>query len=566
MARKDPYDPEEGIIDLFDVVDDPEASPETEPRGDLHDGGTHAMPERPEAAGPEDPSGGEAERVMSRYPFENSDDFLEEIEKTPLMTLMPPKEEASVPPEDPVWGGAEDGASAGVPEEPARDEPEEALIRAFEAEMAKAGAVVHEYGADAETVPGVPDESGTPSGPDAPVAPADAVEPDVAVGLPEVQEDSLTEPAERAYAEDLELLFGAVPVPDDPQAGPVPCAAEPAAAVEASASLPPEGDAAEEPETLRQADSAPEAPAEESPEPSAPLAPEEAAAEPVPEFPADDAKPFPFVPVVAPEAPANAAGLQAGPFCGHEMEERIIRLEEALSRLNERVAVLEQRADDADEQEPGVAALSGDIQSLLTEGNALCGQLKSLAETLASAPSGVQAEASGSAPLSPLAGMAEETACQPEAAASAPDGKGAGPSPEAGPEDAPEEDGPEDDGQDVLGLALESLERRIGLLESRPVLAPDAAGIAQDVLALVRVDMEKASEEQEASARTLEQLERRVQDLESRPLPQLILPDLPDTEAITADVMSRIQNELDSIAAEAAARVLREEIAGLMRK
>ena len=33
MARKDPYDPEEGIIDLFDIVDDPEASPEPEPRG-----------------------------------------------------------------------------------------------------------------------------------------------------------------------------------------------------------------------------------------------------------------------------------------------------------------------------------------------------------------------------------------------------------------------------------------------------------------------------------------------------------------------------------------------------
>ena len=32
MARKDPYDPEEGIIDLFDIVDDPEASPEPEPR------------------------------------------------------------------------------------------------------------------------------------------------------------------------------------------------------------------------------------------------------------------------------------------------------------------------------------------------------------------------------------------------------------------------------------------------------------------------------------------------------------------------------------------------------
>ena len=36
--------------------------------------------------------------------------------------------------------------------------------------------------------------------------------------------------------------------------------------------------------------------------------------------------------------------------------------------------------------------------------------------------------------------------------------------------------------------------------------------------------------------------------------------------AITADGMSRIQNELDRIAAEAAARVLREESAGVMGK
>ena len=547
MARKDPYDPEEGIIDLFDIVDDPEASPEPEPRGALHDDGGQALPGQPEAADPETPPGEESERVVSRYPFENSDDFLEEIEKTPLMTLLPPKGEASALPEEPVSDGAEEEAPAESLGEPVREEPDEALIRAFEAEMAKAGAVVHGYGV--ETAPGMADASGVPDETEAPALSADAVDQEFAEMHLEAQEPPVPEPAERPYAEDLELLFGDAPVADAPQVEPSPVAPEPA--MEAPMLVSPEGEEGSkaEPGLSRQAEAAPEGAGEE---PSA-----DKVAEPLPEPSGDGTdRALAFVPVAVSDVPVSAAVPQAEPSCGHEMEERIIRLEEALSRLNERVVALEQRADDAAEQDLNVSAISGDIQSLLTEGNALCGQLKSLAAELGSTPSGVPAEALEAAPLpGTSAEVAEEPAFPPVPSRSA-EIPWESSSPEADP----------DDGPDVLGLALESLERRLALLESRPVQAPDAAGIVQDVLALVRVDMEKASEEQEASARALEQLERRVQELESRPLPQLILPDLPDTEAITADVMSRIQNELDRIAAEAAARVLREEIAGLMGK
>lgn len=548
MARKDPYDPEEGIIDLFDIVDDPEASPEPEPRGALHDDGGQALPGQPEAADPETPTGEESERVVSRYPFENSDDFLEEIEKTPLMTLLPPKGEASALPEEPVSDGAEEEAPAESLGEPVREEPDEALIRAFEAEMAKAGAVVHGYGV--ETAPGMADASGVPDETEAPALSAGAVDQAFAEMHLEAQEPPVPEPAERTYAEDLELLFGDAPVADAPQVEPSPVAPEPA--MEAPMLVSPEGEEGSkaEPGLSRQAEAAPEGAGEEPSEalPSSVSADE--VAEPLPE-PSGD-----VVPVAVPGVPVSAAVPQAEPSCGHEMEERIIRLEEALSRLNERVVALEQRADGAAEQDLNVSAISGDIQSLLTEGNALCGQLKSLAAELGSTPSGVSAEAPEAAPPpGSSAEVAEEPPFPPVPSRSA-EIPWESSSPEADP----------DDGPDVLGLALESLERRLALLESRPVQAPDAAGIVQDVLALVRVDMEKASEEQEASARALEQLERRVQELESRPLPQLILPDLPDTEAITADVMSRIQNELDRIAAEAAARVLREEIAGLMGK
>ena len=555
MARKDPYDPEEGIIDLFDIVDDPEASPEPEPRGALHDDGGQALPGQPEATDPETPPGEESERVVSRYPFENSDDFLEEIEKTPLMTLLPPKGEASALPEEPVSDGAEEEAPAESLGEPVREEPDEALIRAFEAEMAKAGAVVHGYGV--ETAPGMADASGVPDETEAPALSTGAVDQAFAEMHLEVQEPPVPEPAERTYAEDLELLFGDAPVADAPQVEPSPVAPEPA--MEAPMLVSPEGEEGSkaEPGLSRQAEAAPEGAGEEPSEalPSSVSADE--VAEPLPEPSGDGSdRALAFVPVAVPGVPVSAAVPQAEPSCGHEMEERIIRLEEALSRLNERVVALEQRADGAAEQDLNVSAISGDIQSLLTEGNALCGQLKSLAAELGSTPSGVSAEAPEAAPPpGSSAEVAEEPPFPPVPSRSA----------EIPWESSSQEADP-DDGPDVLGLALESLERRLALLESRPVQAPDAAGIVQDVLALVRVDMEKASEEQEASARALEQLERRVQELESRPLPQLILPDLPDTEAITADVMSRIQNELDRIAAEAAARVLREEIAGLMGK
>ena len=555
LPTRGQYDPEEGIIDLFDIVDDPEASPEPEPRGALHDDGGQALPGQPEATDPETPPGEESERVVSRYPFENSDDFLEEIEKTPLMTLLPPKGEASALPEEPVSDGAEEEAPAESLGEPVREEPDEALIRAFEAEMAKAGAVVHGYGV--ETAPGMADASGVPDETEAPALSTGAVDQEFAEMHLEAQEPPVPEPAERPYAEDLELLFGDAPVADAPQVGPSPVAPEPA--MEAPMLVSPEGEEGSkaEPGLSRQAEAAPEGAVEEPAEALPSSASADEVAEPLPEPSGDGSdRALAFVPVAVPDVPVSAAVPQAEPSCGHEMEERIIRLEEALSRLNERVVALEQRADGAAEQDLNVSAISGDIQSLLTEGNALCGQLKSLAAELGSTPSGISAEAPEAAPLpGSSAEVAEEPPFPPVPSRSA----------EIPWESSSQEADP-DDGPDVLGLALESLERRLALLESRPVQAPDAAGIVQDVLALVRVDMEKASEEQEASARALEQLERRVQELESRPLPQLILPDLPDTEAITADVMSRIQNELDRIAAEAAARVLREEIAGLMGK
>ena len=231
MARKDPYDPEEGIIDLFDIVDDPEASPEPEPRGALHDDGGQALPGQPEAADPETPTGEESERVVSRYPFENSDDFLEE--EAPAESLG----------------------------EPVREEPDEALIRAFEAEMAKAGAVVHGYGV--ETAPGMADASGVPDETEAPALSTGAVDQAFAEMHLEAQEPPVPEPSERPYAEDLELLFGDAPVADAPQVGPSPVAPEPA--MEAPMLVSPEGEEGSkaEPGLSQQAEAAPEGAVEE---------------------------------------------------------------------------------------------------------------------------------------------------------------------------------------------------------------------------------------------------------------------------------------------------------------
>lgn len=77
--------------------------------------------------------------------------------------------------------------------------------------MAKAGAVVHEY--DVKTapghgrcLPGVPDET------EAPALSTGAVDQEFAEMHLEAQEPPVPEPAERPYAEDLELLFGDAPV------------------------------------------------------------------------------------------------------------------------------------------------------------------------------------------------------------------------------------------------------------------------------------------------------------------------------------------------------------------
>lgn len=74
----------------------------------------------------------------------------------------------------------------------------------------------------------------------------------------EAQETSVPEPAERTYAEDLELLFGDTPVADAPQIEPPSSVAE--AVMETPMLISPEGeeDAKAEPGPSQQAEAAPE--------------------------------------------------------------------------------------------------------------------------------------------------------------------------------------------------------------------------------------------------------------------------------------------------------------------
>lgn len=477
MAPKDRCDPEEGIIELFDIVDGPEAASGKTP-GTFGDAvPEEATPETPAPDQPHEPAeadgpAGENGQTVSRYPFENGTDFLDGFDKTPNLTFLPPKAEA-------------DGPHADEPEgRPGPAEPDEELVRAFEAEMAKAG------GAACEVSPANGPADATPS------------------------TDAVDERIEQTAVAISGVLSAEA---EGPACG-----------------LDPEEGAADERASSSDAEPQTEARDEEADEIGA-----EAAIQPEPRLPS-------FLPLAEEAAPAEEEGV---PVLSGVVEERITRLEEALSRLSERVAALEQRVDEAGEasgtEVPG-AALSEAIEAVSKEEDALRVEMLALSPE-GGAPQGDAAEACSSVP--------SDAFSEPRAHAT-----------EAVPFSVVDEAAPSHEGPDLLGLALESLQERVALLERRPALLPDVAGIAQDVLALVRVDMEKAAEEQEAARRTLEELQRRVQELEKRPLPQLILPELPDAEAIAADVMSRIRADLDRITAETAARVLREEIARLMGK
>lgn len=125
--------------------------------------------------------------------------------------------------------------------------------------------------------------------------------------------------------------------------------------------------------------------------------------------------------------------------------------------------------------------------------------------------------------------------------------------------------------QEAMSLGLTTLQSRLEALEQKEDTVmpeiPNAASIAQDVLALVHADMEREAAEtatqKEAASKVLEDMQNRLSLLETRPTPEVILPDLPDATHIAKDVLEEVRQDLDKVAAESAARVLREEIAAL---
>ncbi|MEG2139277.1 MAG: hypothetical protein RRY20_00630 [Bilophila sp.] len=298
------------------------------------------------------------------------------------------------------------------------------------------------------------------------------------------------------------------------------------------------------------------------------------------------------------------------PELANALDERLARLESGLHSLNERIANLEEQiaasslttalpasfpdmtnmADITDDlasplsdldATAGLSALSlaeervpaQNLEDLLTEGNALCEQLKALVRTLIAAelpapvaeierpdPNtgtiAVLAERLATLEVQ-LAAKAEETSHADDTALNALEERLL--TLEAQYNTKAEAPDPAD--------AIAALAVRLDALETHcaaplPEL-PDSASIAEDVLALVRVDMEKtateAAPQTEAANHALTDLQQRLRALEERPLPTL-----PDSTAIKADVLEQVRTDLDKLAAESAARVLREEIAALL--
>lgn len=112
---------------------------------------------------------------------------------------------------------------------------------------------------------------------------------------------------------------------------------------------------------------------------------------------------------------------------------------------------------------------------------------------------------------------------------------------------------------------VDSLCARVAALEALPP-CPDESAIVQQVLGTVRKEIDSYTAEQSASiVKILSEMQRRIREIEMRPSPQLLLPELPDTEGMVETVLERLRRELDATVAAVAARVLREEIAALRK-